>query len=183
MTLDEKIEFLDSGIDTLQNIANEFNMKIVFDHNLTGCDCEDDCDCESDISDAILTLIDEAGTTVCETEADTFENYNELTSFLVQFVTDSKDEIKKYYQRLEFNTLDINKTMFIAEETDAWFGTYNRTMLGVFESRALALFEAMEKYDEILTEDSGGYKSIKENITNTNVDGIYITEVVLNERM
>lgn len=62
--------------------------------------------------------------------------------------------------------------VYIAQQTDAWYSRSDRTFFGVFTSKELAVLSAMKFTEEILVEDSGGYKPIREERS----FGVFISE-------
>lgn len=57
---------------------------------------------------------------------------------------------------------DENGNVFIAWQTDVWYSNSSRDMIGVFSSEIQAVLSSMKYMGEVLREDSGGYKSIRE---------------------
>ena len=67
--------------------------------------------------------------------------------------------------------------VYLAQETDTWFGTYDRKEIRICTSEELALLSAMKHTGEVLRAENGGYKSIREGCDN----GVYITQYGLDE--
>lgn len=57
---------------------------------------------------------------------------------------------------------DENQNVFIAWQTDVWYSNSSRKIIGVFSSEIQAVISSMKHTGEVLVEDSGGYKSIRE---------------------
>lgn len=71
------------------------------------------------------------------------------------------------------------KTVFLAQETDAWFGTNDRNIIGIYTSQERALLSAMKHTGEVLRAENGGYKSIREEYEN----GVFITQYGLDQEI
>lgn len=69
--------------------------------------------------------------------------------------------------------------VYLAQETDAWFGTSDRNEIGIYTSEELALLSAMKHTGEVLRAENGGYKSIREECEN----GVYITQYGLDQEV
>lgn len=69
--------------------------------------------------------------------------------------------------------------VYLAQETDAWFGTSDRKEIGIYTSEELALLSAMKYTGEVLRAENGGYKSIREECEN----GVYITQYGLDQEI
>lgn len=69
--------------------------------------------------------------------------------------------------------------VYLAQETDAWFGTSDRNNIGIYTSEELAVLSAMKYTGEVLRAENGGYKSIREECDN----GVYITQYGLDQEI
>lgn len=69
--------------------------------------------------------------------------------------------------------------VFLAQETDTWFGTSDRNEIGIYTSEELALLSAMKYTGEVLRAENGGYKSIREDYE----EGVFITQFGLDQEV
>lgn len=69
--------------------------------------------------------------------------------------------------------------VYLAQETDVWFGTSDRNEIGIYTSEELAVLSAMKYTGEVLRAENGGYKSIREECDN----GVYITQYGLDQEI
>jgi len=72
---------------------------------------------------------------------------------------------------------DENGNVYVAYQTDVWYSNNDRSMIGIFSSEIQAVLSAMRYTGEILSEDSGGYKSIREEFD----CGVFITQYKIDE--
>lgn len=171
ITTIDALDYINACLNALKNQLQIIDYQIVFDYE----NDENDENEFSLITSSILTLLDDEGKTLYEYESNEITSENCIKELFTAFINETKEFILK---ASESSKCEI---VYVVNETDAWNSTNNRKLKGVFNSLLLALWEIQLEYRDVLTDFSGFYKSVREDLDlNTSFDGIDIEQIELN---